>query len=130
MTAYDPEKVYLGPNGHWSKKFIPKTPLGIPQVHPYWNKAAYNHDTGYEGETYSSRASWWNPFAKIAAIRKDRKYRKQIDDNFLEALLVGIDKVKHTLTQDQIERAEEYADVVYESVRALGWSFYRTGKEG
>ena len=119
MEEYDPKKIYLGPNGHWSKDFIPKTPIGVPQVHSYWNKAAYDHDCGYEGTREKGWFGWIKNFFN----------RKKIDDKFHADLYTGVQKVEHSLTDQQIEDAYDYADLVYNSVRTLGWSFYRTGKK-
>ena len=118
MEAYDPNKIYLGPNGHWSKDYIPKTPIGIPQVHPYWNKAAYDHDCDYEGEKETGFFGWIKNFLN----------RKRIDDKFHDDLCNGVDKIAHTLTKDEIQRAYDYADLVHQSVRTFGWTFYRVGE--
>ncbi len=129
MKSYDPDKDYLGPEGNRLSEYIPKYPLGMPNLKPYINKAAYNHDVGYEGVTFSSILSWSNPFAKIRALFKDRRTRGKIDKAFGDAIHAGIliEWDLGNLTEDQVKYAQFYAEACYTAVDTFGWAFYRQG---
>jgi len=129
MKPYDPNKDYLGPEGNRLSKYIPKYPLGMPNLRPYINTAAYNHDVGYEGETFSSKVSWFNPFSKLNALRKDRRTRGRIDKTFGDEIYTGIliEYDLGNLTEDQVKYAQFYAEACYKAVDTFGWAFYRQG---
>jgi hypothetical protein len=126
MKPYDDTKTYLGPNGHWSKKWIPKVPPGVEIVHPYWNKAAYNHDVAYDGNDYSGLLGW---VKKWLNRREVERQRLKADKAFLNDLLLGIERAQHKMTGEQLIIAQGYAQIVFDAVHAFGWSFYKTGSE-
>ena len=115
MEPYDPQKRYLGPQGHWLSDLIPEVPPSCELVRPYWNKAAYNHDKGYEGDKELG----------IWGVIKNYFKRRKIDVTFYEDLLAGVESVKEHLNESQYELAKAYANIVFTAVRSGGWSFYR-----
>ena len=126
MKPYDPKKRYLGPQGHWLTKVIPEFPPGCEVVQPYWNEAAYNHDTDYEGEDYKGFWGWVKKWLNREQVEEARKLS---DDKFYFALVRGIKAVKSELKQEQRLIAEKYANIVYQSVRKGGWAFYKVSME-
>ena len=118
MEPYNPHKRYLGPQEHWLTKLIPEVPPNCEVLQPYWNKAAYNHDKGYEGK--KEKGIW-------GAI-KNFFTRRKVDVTFYEELLAGIEKVKNRLSDSQYEMAKTYANIVFTAVRSGGWNFYRVSK--
>lgn len=124
MKPYDPNKVYLGPNGHWLKRFIPKFPPECEILHPYWNRAAYKHDEGYEGDEYAGFFGW---LKKAFNRQKVEAERYIVDKYFHEELKSSIEQVKSELSDKQIILAETYAGLVFKAVHTCGWSFYKTG---
>ena len=115
MEPYNQFKRYLGPQGHWLNKLIPEFPIGCEVVQPLWNKAAYNHDCGYEGKKEQSFLAWLKNFLT----------RRKIDVQFYEELLLGVEEVKEKLTFQQYQNAKAYANIIYTAVRTGGWKFYR-----
>jgi len=115
MEPYNQYKRYLGPQGHWLTKLIPEVPPGCEEIQPYWNRAAYNHDCGYEGKKESG---FWGRL-------KNFFKRRKIDVQFYEELLLGVEAVKERLTFDQYQNAKAYANIIYTAVRSGGWKFYR-----
>ncbi len=121
VEPYDPKKRYFGPQGSPLCRFIPESPIGIPQLQPVFNIAAYNHDAGYEG----CRRSGW--FSYIL----DAMERREIDRKFKRDIMEGITKyfIESRINDDEADTAEEYAELAYNAVRLGGWSFFRTDEK-
>lgn len=117
MEAYNPNERYFGPQGHWSSKFIPPYPLGIHILKDCFNLAAYNHDKGYEGKQRSG----------FIGIIKDQWERWSIDKKFLREMNEGIEQAFYDGKINSLQKkiAADYANIAYEAVRALGWTFFR-----
>jgi hypothetical protein len=119
MEPYNPNERYFGPQGHWLCAFIPEFPRGMPVLRQKFNKPAYNHDGGYEGEKRSGF------MGKI----RDQWERWGIDKTFLREMNEGInqDFMDGQITKEQLRIAADYANLAYNAVRAFGWSFFRKG---
>lgn len=119
MKPYDPSKRYFGPQDHWLCDFIPEFPPNMPVLRLKFNKPAYNHDAGYEGEKRSG----------FMGRIKDAWERWAIDKRFLFELNTGIEEAfnDHQITCKQMQEATAYAKAAYLAVRAVGWSFFRRG---
>ena len=115
MKAFNPQKRYLGPEGHWLTPIIPPNPPSVPQLYLYWNRAAYNHDVGYAGKRKTGLFGWISNMIS----------RKKIDDKFHDQLYAGIRDIEKSLSDQELQEAMIYADIVYKAVRVGGWSFYR-----
>lgn len=124
MKPYDYKKTYLGPNGHWSKKYIPKVPPTCEILHPFWNKYAYDHDVAYEGDDY---AGFWGWVKKVINRKKVETQRLKADEDFYNGLMSAIDRNRHLLSEEQMIVAETYAMMVFKAVNKAGWAFYKTG---
>jgi len=124
MKPFDPNKKYLGPEGHWLSEFIPPHPPSVPELYDLWNRASYNHDKGYEGEEYSGWFGWIKKFFNRIEAETERSY---VDEQFETELIRAIELLKKELTREQVEIAYAYTAIVYKAVRKFGWSFYKTG---
>jgi hypothetical protein len=118
MEPFNPDKRYLGPQGHWLTDLIPPNPPTLPQLYDLWNEAAYNHDVGYDGQRRKG----------LFGFIKDVFERKRIDEAFHDELIDACYGIEHFITEEQLEAALDYADLIYWAVRGGGWKFYRTGK--
>jgi hypothetical protein len=117
MEPYNPNERYFGPQGHWLNIFIPPYPLGIQILKDNFNLAAYNHDKGYEGQARSGF------MGKI----RDQWERWGIDKTFLSEMNEAIEQAYYNeeITSFQKKIAADYANIAYDAVRALGWTFFR-----
>ena len=121
MEDYDPNKRYFGPQGSQLCKVIPEYPPTVPQLKGVFNRSGYNHDKGFTGKRRKGFFGWL----------KDAWERWGIDDRFLEDMQLGIEAalMSGEITEDQAEIAHAYAKLAHKSVRAAGWTFFRTGEE-
>ena len=90
----------------------------FPELFEYINRSAYNHDLGYEGK----RRRWW--FFWI-----DYSERKDIDVNFYNSMLDGVEAMGHRLNDRQKVLAYQLIEKAYQTVRASGWIYFRTQQE-
>lgn len=120
MEPYDPDKRYFGPQGSPLCKLIPEAPPTVPQLESVFNRAAYSHDGGYEGNRRSG----------LRGLIKDYFERRRIDKKFLDDMELGIMQYlsEGKITEEQTDIALLYANVAYKAVRKLGWTFYRKGE--
>lgn len=118
MLPYDPTKRYFGPQGSDLCYLIPEAPLGIPQLKPVFNKAAYSHDVGYSGLRRTGWLAWI-----LDAIE-----RRNIDKKFKSDILKGVTQyfVEGLIDDDEADEAEDFADLAHLAVRLGGWTFFRT----
>lgn len=126
MMEFDKDKRYLGPEGHWSVKYIPAFPPSVPELYDLWNKAAYNHDEGYEGNEYAGWFGWIKKWVNRVEVEAEREL---IDEQFETELFRAIELIKPQLSRAQLEEAYAYTAIVYKAVRKMGWSFYKTGQK-
>ena len=118
MKPYDKTKRYFGPQGSPLNRLIPEAPPTVPILKEVFNKAGYNHDSGYEGEksTVPFLGKIANYFARKAI---DVEFLREMDDGILSYAEQGL------ITPEQEAISLKYAMLAYKAVRLGGWTFYR-----
>ena len=123
MKEYDPNIDYLGPQGVWISKYIPKFPRGCEVLKPLWNRVAYEHDCDYSGDEFKGFVGWLRKWVNKDMVEEDRAYA---DKKFRDGLRQSVEVMRSQLSSKQYDRAIEYAELCYFAVKKAGWAFYKT----
>lgn len=127
MEKYDPNKRYLGPQGHWLTKWIPECPRNAPdELKELWNQAAYDHDEDFHGDEFAGFMGWLKKWINKTKVKKEISESNQ---KFRDKLTLAVVKTKHLMTPLDTTLAFEYANIVFNAVEQFGWAFYKTGGE-
>jgi hypothetical protein len=124
MKPYDANINYLGPNASSIGKYVPKYPVGIPELRDAWNYVAYLHDVDFSGDDYAGFFGWM----KKIYNRKEVLHEIEVSNRRLyRGLIEAITEIREELSDAQVYRAEFYALLVFQAVDAFGWAFYKVG---
>ena len=126
MKPYDKTVDYLGPQGTWITKYIPKVPPSCEVLHPLWNRVAYDHDVAYSGSEFKGFMGWIRKWINKDIVEEERRIA---DLRFRQGLRSAVEVMRSQLTPVQFDIAIEYAEVVYFAVKKAGWAFYKVGGE-
>ena len=125
MNPYDPNKRYLGPQGHWLNKVIPEYPLGAPaELKELWNQAAYRHDEDFEGDEF---VGFWGWVKKYNNRKEVRREIEKANLKFGNSLILAVEKTRSQMVPHEVMIAFKYANIVKDSVDKFGFAFYKTG---
>lgn len=119
MLPYDSRRNYFGAENTRLAEIFGNVLELLPAIRDGWNYAAYNHDDAYSGK---KKTGFFAPIINFCHRRSaDNIFRRDLED----AVYFAANDAP--LSQYQIKRALQLANISHKAVRALGWKFYKTG---